>query len=82
MVTGFIRQADGIVFAFDLTNIETFRNLMDWVSTARMQLRHTGGDEESKVPMIIVGNKLDLCMDDRPNGSERQVNSIDANKFA
>jgi len=47
-----IRSADGIIFVFDLSNNDSFKNIKDWLITT---------DEiNNNYQKILVGNKLDL----------------------
>ena len=71
-----LRNADGVVIVFDLTSHDSFTDVSDWIQKARQQL---GQDDEVKeddgqtgrVPMVVVGNKLDLC--DKPQRNDRMV---------
>ena len=48
----YIRNANGIIFVFDLNQEKTFKNITNWLTTC---------DEVIKdYPKILVGNKLDL----------------------
>ena len=57
----FYRNADGILFIFDVTNEESFDHLKDWLTNSEEC------DKEFK--KIIVGNKIDL--EDRKINKER-----------
>ncbi len=48
----FYRNANGILFVFDLTSKETFDNIRNWLTDSQ--------DYETKVTKILVGNKIDL----------------------
>ncbi|MEX2718577.1 MAG: Rab family GTPase [Candidatus Sigynarchaeum springense] len=49
---GFYNGARGIIVAFDLTNLETFKNVKAWYNDAISAI--------GKMPCYILGNKLDL----------------------
>ena len=46
----FYRNADGIIFVYDVTNAKSFANLKDWLIST----------EEYQCKKIVVGNKIDL----------------------
>ena len=48
----FYRNADGIIFVFDVTNRESFSHIRDWLLDSQV--------ENSDVKRILVGNKTDL----------------------
>ena len=64
MVVATLRNADGIVIVYDLTSLDSYKDVSDWIQRARQQV---GQDEEEddgqsgRVPMVVVGKKLDLC---------------------
>ena len=51
----FYRNADGIIFVFDVTKTETFSHIKDWLLDAQV--------EDSDIKRILVGNKSDLVED-------------------
>ncbi|KAL6059477.1 Ras- protein Rab-1A [Balamuthia mandrillaris] len=53
ITTAFYRGAEGIMFVFDVTNIETFHNIKNWIGEIDQQ-------HLSNVCKVIVGNKSDL----------------------
>lgn len=57
----------GIVLVFDLTNVESFINLNDWIK----EIDKTGNN---KVSTILIGNKCDLI-------EKRVVSQEDVNEF-
>ena len=69
LTKGFFRNAQGILLVYDVTNSETFENLKYWIQSITTHL----GDEKEYVPLVIIGNKIDL------NG--REINKEDAEKF-
>ena len=49
----FYRQADGVVLAYDITDLQSFHGIDDWlVNLLKFK--------DSSFPKIAVGNKLDL----------------------
>ena len=48
----FYRNANGILFVFDITNRESFNNIKIWLTDSE--------NCETKVTKILVGNKIDL----------------------
>ena len=48
----FFRNADGIIFIFDVTKYQTFQNIKDWIIDSEI-----AGNDFKK---ILVGNKIDL----------------------
>ena len=53
----FYRQADGIIVAYDVTSLESFKNTRTWISSIQKIVK---ADE---MPRILVGNKTDLIED-------------------
>jgi small GTP-binding protein len=62
----FYRNADGIIFIFDLTNKESFEHMKNWLMSSV--------DCNKDFKSILVGNKLDLK-------NERVVNEESIKKF-
>ena len=48
----FYRNADGILFVYDVTNRESFSHIKDWLMDSQV--------EDSDIKRILVGNKVDL----------------------
>ena len=48
----FYRNADGILFVYDITNRESFSHIKDWLMDSQV--------EDSDIKRILVGNKIDL----------------------
>ena len=48
----YIRNADGIIFVFDVTNTDSFNAIKKWLITAE--------ETETNFQKILVGNKIDL----------------------
>ena len=53
MTRSFFRDAEGVIVVFDLTRQDTFINVRDWISNLLK--------EKEELPVILAGNKLDLC---------------------
>ena len=63
----FYRNADGIIFIFDIANKDSFDHLRGWLNTSQ--------DCENDFKIIIVGNKVDL-------NDDRVVNKEMVDRFA
>ena len=63
----FYRNADGILFVFDVTNEESFNHIKNWLMTSE--------DVEKNFKKIMVGNKIDL-------EDKIVINKEKADKFA
>ena len=48
----FYRNADGIIFVFDVTNRDSFSHIKDWLMDSQV--------EDSDIKRMLVGNKIDL----------------------
>lgn len=65
----FYRGADCCVIVFDITSLESYEgidvwrsNFMDSVAVPSQNNDHSASDEEEPtVPILLVGNKCDLC---------------------
>ncbi|MHA2365954.1 MAG: Rab family GTPase [Candidatus Hodarchaeales archaeon] len=51
--SNFYQKASGAVLVFDVTDLESFKNLKNWIDETEQVLSH-------KIPFILVGNKIDL----------------------
>ena len=65
LTQGFFRKAEGIII-FDITNESTFNNLKFWIDS----IKSNTNSQNSKIPAIIIGNKIDIL--------ERKVEKISA----
>ena len=75
IVRSYYSKADGVILVFDLTEQKSFKDLRDWIS----KVRNATGRGEQSIPMIMVGNKLDLIN----NGQKgRAVEYDTAKEFA
>ena len=56
LLPSFAKGADGGIFMFDITRYHSIRNLDEWLSIFEKNVR----DSQIKIPIIMVGGKLDL----------------------
>ena len=70
ITANYLRNAEGVILVYDLTSTESFENLKFWIESIKNNL---GNDEP--IPIIIIGNKIDL-------EDARQINKSVAEKFA
>jgi len=57
MMKAYLTGADCLLFVYDITNSESFKNLEDWMDVAKQSFREQG------IPLplcVLVGNKTDL----------------------
>ena len=54
----FIKKADGVILIYDISDIESFEAVENWIKS----IREIG---KEKLPIILVGNKCDLSDDKR-----------------
>ena len=55
LTKNFYRKADGIIIVYDITNLDSFEKIQDWVKSV-----YENTDSYKEIQMIIVGNKIDL----------------------
>ncbi len=67
LVTKYYRNADCIIFVYDVTNVDSFANVEKWLSEVK---QYCGGLE--KVTMALVGNKLDQAAERKVPQEEGQ----------
>jgi small GTP-binding protein len=65
----FYRNANGVILMYDLTRLESFENLEDWIREVRT-------NSAPDITVLLVGNMLDLASD------EREVETDTGEKFA
>ena len=70
LTQGFFRKAEGIIIVYDITNGKSFNNLKFWIESIENNIN----SQSSKIPAIIVGNKIDIL--------ERKVDKVSAENFA
>ena len=71
LTQNFFRNAEGVLLTFDVTNTESFDNLKDWIGSIKTNME----GKNIYLPLIIVGNKIDM-------EDSREINKEDADKFA
>ena len=71
LTPNYLKNAEGVMLTYDITKTESFENLKYWMNSIETNL----GDKKIFIPIIIVGNKLD--MEDM-----RDITKEDASKFA
>ncbi|GAX24187.1 hypothetical protein FisN_4Lh276 [Fistulifera solaris] len=64
----FFRQADAVLLVYDVTSSTSFKQLLKWYADL-LQL-------EQKLPILVLGNKLDLTVQGGASPSRRRVPSI------
>lgn len=57
----YFRQADGVVLMYDCTCEKSFLNVREWVEI----INETS---DKRIPIVIIGNKIDLREEIRHNG--------------
>lgn len=53
VVSSFYRNADGVIICFDITDLESFRNVHNWYEEVRRYC-------PEQTPMFLIGTKSDL----------------------
>lgn len=71
MVSTFYKGSDGCMLAFDVTDRESFESLDNW----RDDFLEKVISREQDFPMVVLGNKIDLC--DRQVRVEERVRCVD-----
>ena len=56
LTPNFFKNAEGVMLTYDITNTESFENLKFWINSIKTNL----GEKNIIIPIIIVGNKLDM----------------------
>ena len=56
LTPNYFKNAEGVILTYDITNTESFENLKYWINSIKTHL----GDKNIFIPIIIVGNKLDM----------------------
>ena len=69
-----MRHCDGIVTVFDLTKRDTFEWVREMILVAR-------GSYDESLPIMIIGNKLELCEDSKDE-NKRQIQTEEIQEFA
>ena len=71
LTQSYFKNAEGVLLTYDITNIESFNNLKDWISSIKKNME----GKEIFIPLIILGNKIDM-------EDSREINKENAEKFA
>jgi len=69
----FIRESNGILMMYDITNLDSFQSIENWLTDIKNSL-----GENKNYLIILLGNKLDLVND---NIKDREVETEDAEKL-
>ena len=64
------RNAEGVLLVFDVTKIDTFNNLKEWISSIKLNME----GKNIFIPVVIIGNKLDM-------EDQREITKEQAEKF-
>ena len=56
LLPGAVMGANGTIFMYDITRYITFKNLTDWLTV----FNETNEIHDQKLPILLVGSKLDL----------------------
>ena len=70
----FYRNANGVILMYDLTRLESFENLEDW-------LREVRTNSAPDISILLVGNMLDLADDEREVELATAENFYKSNKL-
>ncbi|XP_055796095.1 ras and EF-hand domain-containing protein-like [Salvelinus fontinalis] len=68
----YFRKAHGVLLLYDVTSESSFLNVREWMDQIQ-------DSTDEKLPMCVIGNKVDL-REDRPEGS--CVSTVDGEKLA
>ena len=68
ITSAYYRGADGIILVYDVTNLNSFQHVQDWLEDVH---KVTGNE----IPKLIIGNKSDLQY-------SREVPTIKAQQYA
>jgi len=63
---GYYKGAEGIILVFDVTKPETFNSAPNW-------LREVLSKNEGMLPMVLVGNKTDLRVENDPYHVKEEI---------
>tara|TARA_R110002050_G_scaffold176244_2_gene309098 strand:- start:907 stop:1191 length:285 start_codon:yes stop_codon:yes gene_type:complete len=56
--SAFFRGSDGVLFVFDVTRRDTFKELERWKQTFLIQIGQEGNED---FPIVIIANKVGNC---------------------
>ena len=70
LTTNYIKKANGILLVYDITDRKSFDNIKNWIDN----IHEETGD---KLPIILVGNKIDLKNDREVSKNEGEQKAKD-----
>ncbi len=73
LTKNFYKHAQGIIFVYDVNNIESFQNLKNWIKNPDYEKRN--------LKIIIVGNKIDLKKEISTDDLKRLANRYSCKYF-
>ena len=56
LTPNYFKNAEGVIITYDITSSQSFENLKFWINSIKTNL----GEKNIIIPIIIVGNKLDM----------------------
>ena len=71
LTPSYLRNAEGIMLIYDITSSESFEDLKSWLDSLKTHF----GEKNLIIPIVIVGNKIDL-------EDMREIQKNNAIKFA
>ena len=71
LTPNYLRNAEGVMLIYDITSTESFEDLKSWLDSLKTHF----GEKNIFIPIVIVGNKIDL-------GDMREIEKNNAIKFA
>ena len=71
LTQNYFRNSEGVLLVYDVTNIESFDNLKEWISSIKKNIE----GQNVFFPVVIVGNKIDM-------EESREIKKEDAEIFA
>ena len=71
LTPNYFKNAEGVIITYDITSSQSFENLKFWINSIKTNL----GEKNIIIPIIIVGNKLDMK-------DMRDITREEAEKFA
>lgn len=71
LINQYYRNLDGVIFVYDITKQNTFKDISEWY----MEMKQYSRDREGKIKMLLIGNKSDL-------EEERKVPADEARTYA
>ena len=69
----FLKDADGILFVYDISNKQSFEHIKDWIRESE--------ESNSEFQKIVLGNKIDLPEKSREVPKEKLIKYINEKKY-